>query len=98
MDSFRAAARLFCVQHLKEKVRLLDEPTEGLQPSVVEEIDEIIKQISSDQTCAVLLVEQNLDFVRNTMQDFAILDTGRIVVQGGIDELTDELAHQHLSV
>lgn len=80
------------------KLLLLDEPTEGLQPSVVEEIDEIIKQISSDQTCAVLLVEQNLDFVRNTMQDFAILDTGRIVVQGGIDELTDELAHQHLSV
>ena len=80
------------------KLLLLDEPTEGLQPSVVEEIDEIIKQISSGQTCAVLLVEQNLDFVRNTMQDFAILDTGRIVVQGGIDELTDELAHQHLSV
>ena len=80
------------------KLLLLDEPTEGLQPSVVEEIDEIIKQISSDQTCAVLLVEQNLDFVRNTMQDFAILDTGRIVVQSGIDELTDELAHQHLSV
>ena len=80
------------------KLLLLDEPTEGLQPSVVEEIDEIIKQISIDQTCAVLLVEQNLDFVRNTMQDFAILDTGRIVVQGGIDELTDELAHQHLSV
>ena len=77
---------------------LLDEPTEGLQPSVVEEIDEIIKRISSEQNCTVLLVEQNLDFVRDTMKDFAILDTGHIVAQGSIDQLTDELAHQHLSV
>lgn len=82
----------------KPKLLLLDEPTEGLQPSVVEEIDEIIKRISREESCAVLLVEQNLDFVRDTMQDFAILDTGRIVAQGGIDELIDELAHQHLSV
>ena len=77
---------------------LLDEPTEGLQPSVVEEIDEILKRISSEQSCDVLLVEQNMDFVRDTMKDFAILDTGRVVARGGIEELTDELAHRHLSV
>lgn len=56
------------------------------------------QRISGEESCAVLLVEQNLDFVRDTMQDFAILDTGPIVAQGGIDELIDELAHQHLSV
>jgi urea transport system ATP-binding protein len=77
---------------------LMDEPTEGLQPSVVEEIDAIIKRIPDERGCSVLLVEQNLDFVRDITQEFAILDTGRIVAQGKISELTDDLAHRHLSV
>ena len=66
------------------KLLLLDEPTEGLQPSVVEEIDAIIKRIPTERKCAVLLVEQRLDFVRDITQRFAILDTGRIVAQGEV--------------
>jgi urea transport system ATP-binding protein len=77
---------------------LLDEPTEGLQPSVVEEIDSIIKRIPRERNCAVLLVEQNLGFVRDITQRFAILETGRIVAQGNIDELTDTVVKQHLQV
>lgn len=77
---------------------LMDEPTEGLQPSVVEEIDAIIKRIPAERGCSVLLVEQNLDFVRDITKDFAILDTGRIVAQGDIAELTNELVHRHVSV
>lgn len=80
------------------KLLLLDEPTEGLQPSVVVEIQSIIKQIPEDRRCAVLLVEQNLDFVREITQEFTILETGRIVVQGTIAELTDEVVSKHLSV
>ena len=80
------------------KLLLLDEPTEGLQPSVVEEIDAIIKRIPGERDCTILLVEQNLDFVRDMTQDFAILDTGRMVAQGQISELTDDLARRHLSV
>ncbi len=77
---------------------LLDEPTEGLQPSVVEEIDDIIKRIHVDRNCSILLVEQNLDFVRDVTQQFAIMDNGKIVEQGEIAKLSDELAKQHLSV
>jgi len=44
------------------------------------------------------LIQQNLEFVRNITQRFAILDTGRIVAQGEIDELTDEVVTRHLSV
>ena len=80
------------------KLLLLDEPTEGLQPSVVEEIDAIIKRIPEDRGCDVLLVEQNLDFVRDITQNFAILDTGRIVAEGAIANLTDEVISNHLSV
>ena len=76
----------------------MDEPTEGLQPSVVEEIEPIIKRIPSERNCAVLLVEQNLDFVRAITQKFAILETGRIVAGGNIGELTPDVVQRHLSV
>jgi urea transport system ATP-binding protein len=80
------------------KLLLMDEPTEGLQPSVVEEIDTIIKRIPSERNCAVLLVEQNLDFVRDITQKFAILETGRIVATGAISELTPDVVQRHLAV
>jgi urea transport system ATP-binding protein len=80
------------------KLLLMDEPTEGLQPSVVEEIEPIIKRIPTERNCAVLLVEQNLDFVRAITQKFAILDSGRIVAGGNIGELTSTVVQQHLAV
>ena len=80
------------------KLLLLDEPTEGLQPSVVEEIQEIIKRIKRERNCAVLLVEQRLDVVRQVTQRFAILDTGRLVAQGDVAALTDDVVRSHLSV
>jgi len=80
------------------KLLLMDEPTEGLQPSVVEEIAPIIKRIPTERNCTVLLVEQNLDFVRAITQKFAILDTGRIVARGNIGELTFTVVQQHLAM
>ena len=80
------------------KLLLMDEPTEGLQPSVVEEIEPIIKRIPSERNCAVLLVEQNLDFVRAITQKFTILDTGRIVASGDIGELTADVVQRHLAL
>ena len=77
---------------------LLDEPTEGLQPSVVEEIQTIIKRILGERKCSVLLVEQRLDFVRDITKRFTILDTGRIVAQGNIGQLTDAVVKMHLQV
>ena len=80
------------------KLLLMDEPTEGLQPSVVEEIEPIIRRIPQERNCAVLLVEQNLEFVRAIMQKFAILETGRIVASGHIGELTPDVVQRHLAV
>jgi urea transport system ATP-binding protein len=80
------------------KLLLFDEPTEGLQPSVVAEIQEIIPRILASRNCSVLLVEQRLDFVRDLTQRFAILDTGRVVATGRIEELTDEVVRGHLQV
>ena len=80
------------------KMLLLDEPTEGLQPSVVEEIQQITKRIMRERKLSVLLVEQRLDFVRDITQRFAILDTGRIVAQGNVGELTDDVVRRYLQV
>ncbi|MFQ5785894.1 MAG: urea ABC transporter ATP-binding subunit UrtE [Alphaproteobacteria bacterium] len=80
------------------KLLLMDEPTEGLQPSVVAEIQEIIKRIHSERDCAILLVEQNLDFVREVTQQFAMMENGRILTKGHISELTEDVVAAHLSV
>ena len=77
---------------------LMDEPTEGLQPSVVEEINILIKRIHKERNCSILLVEQNLDFVRDVTEHFAIMDSGQIVEEGDIELLTDKFASQYLSV
>lgn len=77
---------------------LLDEPTEGLQPSIVAEIQEIIKRIHSERGCKILLVEQNLEFVREVTQQFALMENGQIFVQGEVGELTQELVARYLSV
>ena len=76
---------------------VLDEPTEGLQPSIVEEIQTIIKRIHDSRNCAILLVEQNLDFVREVTQTFAMMESGQISVDGEIGDLTQDLVKQHLS-
>ena len=77
---------------------LLDEPTEGLQPSVVDEIQTIIRSIHVERNCAILLVEQNLEFVRAVTETFAMMENGRIVVSGPIGDLDADLVHSHLSV
>jgi urea transport system ATP-binding protein len=77
---------------------LLDEPTEGLQPSIVQEIQGIIRRIHKERGCAILLVEQNLDFVREVTERFAMMENGRIVAQGRVGELSADIVKAHLSV
>ncbi len=77
---------------------LLDEPTEGLQPSVVAEIQDIIMRIHAERGCKILLVEQNLEFVRDVTQQFAMMENGRILAHGEIGELSAELVAKHMSV
>lgn len=80
------------------KILLLDEPMEGIQPSVVQEIEHAIQTIKKKREIAVLLVEQSLDFA-TTIADYTyIMDKGTIVAQGGRDELSEEMVRQHLTV
>jgi urea transport system ATP-binding protein len=82
---------------LDPKLLILDEPGEGIQPNIVHEIGEVINRLTKEGV-TVLLVEQKLAFARKFGQSFYILDRGRVVANGQIAELTDQLIHQHLTV
>jgi urea transport system ATP-binding protein len=79
-------------------VLLLDEPTEGIQPNLVEEIEDVIIKLNRTQQLTILLVEQNLSFARRAAARFAILEKGRVVSAGAIADLSDELVHRHLAI
>ncbi len=80
------------------KVILLDEPTEGIQPNIVEEIEAIIIRLNREHGTTIVLVEQNVAFARRASQRFVIMEKGRIAAAGAINELTDELVHRHMAV
>jgi urea transport system ATP-binding protein len=80
------------------KALLLDEPTEGIQPNIVEEIEEIVLRLNREQGLTIILVEQNISFARRAGDVFVMLEKGRIAASGRRGELTDELIHRHLTV
>tara|TARA_B100001179_G_scaffold76412_1_gene53772 strand:+ start:456 stop:1151 length:696 start_codon:yes stop_codon:yes gene_type:complete len=77
---------------------ILDEPTEGIQPNIVQEIGDVIMQLNRELAMTVLVVEQKLPFVRRVCGRFFIMTKGAVVASGNMDALTDELVQEHLSV
>src|ERR1700722_13021321 len=80
------------------KILILDEPTEGIQPNIIDQIGEAIKLLRKEGKMSILLVEQYLDFCKELADDFAIMDRGAVVVSGPINALTDDVVKQHLIV
>ena len=83
---------------LEPKLLILDEPCEGIQPNIVREIGDVIRRLNSELGLTVLLVEQKLPFARRVADSFHILDKGRLVAEGAISELSDQVVQSHLSV
>jgi len=80
------------------KVLLLDEPTEGIQPNIIQQIGAVLRQLVEKRGMTVVLVEQYLDFVREFGTCFYIMNRGLVVAEGKTSELTTELVDRHLSV
>jgi len=80
------------------KILLLDEPTEGIQPSIVEEIEEVILRLNRVEHLTVILVEQNVEFARRAGRRFAIMEKGSVVAAGDIGDLSDALVRRHMAV
>jgi urea transport system ATP-binding protein len=83
---------------LEPSLLILDEPTEGIQPNIVREIGDVILNLNKEAGVTVLLVEQKLPFARRVASQFCILEKGRTIATGAIDQLTDDVISDHLSV
>ncbi len=81
----------------RPKLLLLDEPTEGIQPSVILQIEEVIGRIKG-QGIAVLLVEQYLEFAWRLAGSYAIMRKGTIVSRGATADLRHDMVREHLTV
>jgi urea transport system ATP-binding protein len=80
------------------KVLILDEPTEGIQPNIIDLIGDTLLKIKKEERLSILLVEQYLDFCVNVGDSFYIMDRGAIVAEGPISHLNDEIVKKHLTV
>ena len=83
---------------IRPRLLLLDEPTEGIQPNLVQEIAEIVIHLNRELGLTVLVVEQKLPFVRRVASDFHIMTKGTIVAGGKMEELSESIIAEHLSV
>ncbi len=77
---------------------LLDEPTEGIQPSIIDQIEDAILYLKEKHKMSILLVEQYLDFAKAVSDRFYIMERGSVVEKGSIKELSDEIIAKYLSV
>lgn len=83
---------------MRPKMLLLDEPTEGIQPSIIKDIGRAIRYLRDTHGMAILLVEQYLDFCRELADYVYIMDRGEIVMEGAADILNTTQAFRHLTV
>jgi len=83
---------------MRPKLLVLDEPTEGIQPSVIKDIGRAIIFLRQRGDMAILLVEQYLDFAHELADEFAVMDRGEIVMAGTRDNFDAEAVRRHMTV
>ena len=77
---------------------ILDEPTEGIQPSIIKDIERVLGILREKGEMAVLLVEQYFDFARDLADRFAVMDRGEIVLAGAMEDVPESEIKRHLTV
>ncbi|MCB5205186.1 urea ABC transporter ATP-binding subunit UrtE [Neorhizobium sp. T786] len=83
---------------MRPRILVLDEPTEGIQPSIIKDIGRAIRYLRDSTGMAILLVEQYLDFCRELADRVYIMDRGEIVHEGLAETLDTAEARRHLTV
>lgn len=82
----------------RPRVLLLDEPTEGIQPSIIQDIGRVISLLRDRGDMAILLVEQYFEFAKELADTFHVMDRGEIVLSGKADEMNEDDVRAHLTV
>lgn len=83
---------------MKPRLLILDEPTEGIQPSIIKDIHNVITILRQRGEMAILLVEQYFEFARNLADAYTVMDRGNVVVQGRIADMDEDKVRRYLTV
>lgn len=83
---------------IEPSVLILDEPNEGIQPNIVQQIGNVITKLNEEEGMTVLLVEQKLNFARKVGKEFRLMEKGSIVAADKMANLSDDLIKQYLAV
>jgi urea transport system ATP-binding protein len=82
----------------RPRLLILDEPTEGIQPSIIKEIGRVIERLAAQGEMAILLVEQYFEFARDLAAAYAVMQRGEVVVSGRRSEMDDTVVRSYLTV
>ncbi len=83
---------------MRPRLLLLDEPTEGIQPSIIKDIERVIRLLADRGDMAILLVEQYFEFARRLANDYAVMDRGEVVLAGDATKMDEAHVRRHLTV
>nr|WP_298687253.1 urea ABC transporter ATP-binding subunit UrtE [uncultured Dongia sp.] len=83
---------------MKPRLLLLDEPTEGIQPSIIKDIGRVIALLAARGDMAIVLVEQYFDFARELANRIAVMDRGEIIINDLTERLDPEIVRSHIAV
>jgi urea transport system ATP-binding protein len=82
----------------KPKLLILDEPTEGIQPNLVEEIENVLIKLNKEFNMTIIIVEQNVHFIKRAANNFSVLERGKIVEEGNASKITNSLVQKYLTI
>ena len=82
----------------RPRLLLLDEPTEGIQPSIITDIGDVIRLLGRRGDMAIVLVEQYFDFARALMDEYVVMDRGEVVIAGAASDMVEADVRRHLTV
>lgn len=82
----------------RPKLLILDEPTEGIQPSIIKDIQNVIAHLRNQGEMAILLVEQYFDFAKALADDYSVMDRGQIVLAGTGKDMDEDKVRSLMSV
>ena len=82
----------------RPRLLILDEPTEGIQPSIIKDIEHVIRLLAQRGDMAILLVEQYYEFARDLATELAVMVRGEVVLSGPVDAIPESEVRRHLTV
>jgi len=82
----------------RPRLLVLDEPTEGIQPSIIKDIERVIRTLAEQGDMAILLVEQYFEFARDLAHAYVVMDRGEVVLSGNAGDMVEADVRRYLTV